>query len=185
VHATLIGRFFSGKQIKYFKGNQWGGFGHMDCCTLLAIQEIKATDTTHDTDLDYGAETDQPDIERTGCGYRDLLPIDSTSDFMGWQQEADAGKHDWAFDDPKRVASETLMSLAKMDEASSTAMTLTREAQGRKVYEWRAGNETYMAVVSCPYWLSFSSHDPKRVAWVATAAYDLIVSWETSVTRLK
>jgi len=186
IHATLIGRFFAGKPLKYFKGNPWGGFGHMGCCTLLAIQEIKAADTANDTNLDYGADPDQPDIEKTDCGYRDLLPIDPrTSALMQWQQEADAGMHDWAFDDPKRVASETLTSVAKMDKASPMTMKLTREAQGRKVYELQAGPEAYMVVVSRPYWLSFYSHDRKRVAWAAIAAYDSSCSGKHSVTRAK
>ncbi len=29
VHATLVGRFFSGRRIKYPKGSSWGGYGHM------------------------------------------------------------------------------------------------------------------------------------------------------------
>lgn len=37
--ATLIGRFFSGK-----KGavgpEDWGGFGHMGCCSLFVIQQV-------------------------------------------------------------------------------------------------------------------------------------------------
>ena len=44
VHATLVGRFFSGRLIKYPKATFWGGYGHMGCCTLLAIQEVKSFD---------------------------------------------------------------------------------------------------------------------------------------------
>jgi hypothetical protein len=39
VHATFVGRFFSGRLIKYPKATFWGGYGHMGCCTLLAIQD--------------------------------------------------------------------------------------------------------------------------------------------------
>lgn len=173
VHATLVGRFFAGKHIQYGKGKLWGGYGHMGCCTLLAIQEIKAADTENRSDLDYGASADQPDITEKGCGSRDLLPIEQTAALMQWQQEADSGKRAWAFDDPQQVASDALARLVEIDRALLKSVRLIREAQGRKVYEWRVagGTETYMVVVSRPYWLSFYSHDPKRVAWAAVAAY--------------
>ena len=61
-------------------------------------------------------------------------PIDSTA-LMQWQQDAESGKHDWAFDDPQRVASNALAALAKVDLALLTNMKLMREAQGRKIYE--------------------------------------------------
>jgi hypothetical protein len=47
----------------------------MGCCSLLAIQEIKSVSSQDRDDLDYGAFADQPDIDKTGCGYRDLTPI--------------------------------------------------------------------------------------------------------------
>jgi hypothetical protein len=44
--------------------------------------------------------------------------------------------------------------------------------QGRIVYEWKQKKASYMAVVSRPYWVSFYSKDPDRVAWIAIAAYE-------------
>lgn len=158
----------------------------MGCCSLLAIQEIKSADAQNRSDLDYGASADQPDIAKNGCGYQLLLPIEQTTALMQWQQEADGGKRDWAFDDPHRVASDALSRLAKIDKASLTGMRVTREAQGRKVYEWKAGKTAaYMIVVSRPYWLSFYSNDQKRVAWVPLAAYESSCRGKNSVTRLK
>jgi hypothetical protein len=49
--ATLVGRFFAGKRLELFKGKPWGGFGHMGCCTLLAIQEVEASDTQNHPEL--------------------------------------------------------------------------------------------------------------------------------------
>ena len=63
MHATLVGRFFSGLLIKYPKATFCGGYGHMGCCTLLAIQEVKSVDAQNRDDLDYGAASDQPAIE--------------------------------------------------------------------------------------------------------------------------
>lgn len=171
VHMTLVGRFFSGRQIKYPKGTFWGGYGHMGCCSLLTIQEVKSVDGQDRDDLDYGASADQPDIDKTGCGYRFLTPIQPTSDLIKAQQQADQGTDDWVFDDPRRVASSALARCSKTEESSITRLKETRKAQGRFVYEWTpAGKaETYMIVVSRPYLLSFYAHDPKRVAWVVSA----------------
>src|SRR5215510_3693408 len=108
VHATLVGRFFSGRQIKYPKATFWGGYGHMGCCSLLAIQEVKSVDPQDRDDLDYGASADQPDIDKTGCGYSDLLPIEPYEDWIKAQQNAEAGQSEWVFNDPQRVASEAL-----------------------------------------------------------------------------
>ena len=186
VHATLVGRFFSGRRIKYPKGSSWGGYGHMGCCTLLAIQEVKLLDTQNRDDLDYGAGFDQPDIGKVGCGYRFLTPIDATTDSIKAQQEADRGQRDWVFDDPQRVASEAITRFANA-EGSSVALKETRKAQGRYVYEWKPADkpETYMVVVSRPYLLAFYAHDPKRVTWVVAAAYVSSCRKENAVTRLK
>ncbi len=186
VHATLVGRFFSGRLIKYPKATFWGGYGHMGCCTLLAIQEVKSFDAQNRDDLDYGAASDQPEIGKVGCGYRDLVPIDPTVDLIKAQREADAGQRDWVFDDPQRVASDAIARFANV-EGTSVALKETRKAQGRHVYEWKPAErrETYMVVVSRPYLLAFYAHDPKRVAWVVAAAYVSSCEKNNSVTRLK
>jgi hypothetical protein len=187
VHATLVGRFFSGRQIKYPKGTTWGGYGHMGCCSLLAIQEIKSVDGQDRDDLDYGVSADQPDIDKTGCGYRFLTPIQPTSDLIKAQQQADRGADEWVFDDPRRVASSALARCSKTEDSSITGLKETRKAQGRYVYEWTpAGKaETYMVVVSRPYLLSFYARDSKRVAWVVSAAYLSSCGKNNSVTRIK
>jgi len=185
VHATLVGRFFAGKRLEYTKNRRWGGYGHMGCCTLLAIQEVKAADTENHTELDYGASADQPDVSKVGCGYRWLMPLDQTSALLEWQKQAEEGKNEWAFDDPMRVASEALMTIARI--GGGEAPNLIRETQGRKVYEWKpSGNAaTYMVVVSRPYWISFYSRDPTRVAWAVIAAYEISCEGKNSVIRLK
>lgn len=187
VHAMVVGRFFAGKQLHYPKATFWGGYGHMGCCSLLAIQEIKSVTSQDRDDLDYGASADQPDIDKTGCGYRDLTPIQPASDLMHAQQEADIGQRDWVFDDPQRVASEALARFAKIDQPSIAGLKETRKTQGRMVYQWSPTGkaETYMFVVSRPYWLSFYAHDPKRVAWVVVAAYVSSCGKNNSVTRIK
>ena len=40
VRATLLGRYFSGSQQHSAAGDFWGGYGHLGCCSLLAIQRV-------------------------------------------------------------------------------------------------------------------------------------------------
>lgn len=187
VHATLVGTYFAGKRIKYLKEEPWGGYGHMGCCTLLAIQQVVSSDTENRIDLDYGASPDQPEIGKEGCGYQFLLRFQRADSQISWQHEADAGEHDWAFDDPQRVASTTLAKFANVEGSTFGGMKLIREAQGRKVYEWKTGEKdvVYMIVVSRPYVMSFYARDPKHVAWVPIAAYRSSCSGKNAVTRLK
>jgi hypothetical protein len=189
VRATAVGRFFAGRQVHYPKTTFWGGYGHMGCCSLLAIQEIKSVSSQDRDDLDYGASPDQPNIDKTGCGYRELTPIQPASDLIHAQQEADLGNRDWVFDDPQRVASDALAQFAHVEERSISGLKETRKAQGRYVYEWspssKAGPETYTVVASRPYLLSFYAHDAKRVAWVVAAAYVSSCGQNNAVTRIK
>ncbi|MGC2248529.1 MAG: hypothetical protein WA609_18120 [Terriglobales bacterium] len=173
VHATLVGRFFSGERQRFLKGNPWGGFGHMGCCTLLAIQEIKSVDSQDRDDLDYGASSDQPDVDKTGCGYRELTPLEPAAELIEAQRRAEYGQEGWAFDHPERVATDALGRLATMNEPI-VGLKARRKAQGRIVYEWKPTRKrlAYMIVVSRPYWLSFYARDAKRVAWVVAAAYE-------------
>jgi hypothetical protein len=187
VHATLVGRFFSGQLLKYPKATFWGGYGHMGCCSLLAIQEVRSVDAHDRDDLDYGASADQPDIGGIGCGYQFLTPIRPTGDVIKAQQTADLGKTDWVFDDPQRVAVDALAGFAHLEVQSLSGLKEIRKAQGRHVYKWEpAGkSETYMVVVSRPYLLSFYARDPKRVAWVVAAAYLSSCGKDNTVTRNK
>lgn len=174
VRATLVGRFFSGRQERVPAGLIWGGYGHMGCCSLLAIQQVLAVEPQIRTDLDYRASPDQPEIRKTGCGYRDFVPVESTAAFIAAQQQAERDNSEWAFIDPQRVAAVTLAKLLNIDSTTITGIRQTRKAQGRLFYEWRPKRKgkTYLIVASRPYWLSFYAKDPKRVAWIIIAAYE-------------
>src|SRR5262249_35711045 len=120
----------------------------MGCCSLLAIQQVISVDPQNRDDLDSGASSDQPDIDKTGCGYSDLLPAWSYEDWIKAQQNAETDQREWVFSDPQRVASEALAKLLKIDEKSITEMTQMRKAQGRFVYQWRPNAKpvSYMVV---------------------------------------
>lgn len=173
VRATIIGRFFSGEKSESAGGVFWGGYGHLGCCSLLAIQQIASVDPQDREDLDYGATVDQPGGDKEGCGYKDLIDS-SGSELIQFQRRADEGERDWSFVDPGRVAIDGLARILKIDEKSITGMKETRKEQGRVVYQWRprASRKNYMTVVSRPYLLSVYAKDPKKVAWVVMAAYE-------------
>jgi hypothetical protein len=179
VHATLVGRFFSGQRQELSggllpEGYRWSGYGHMGCCSLLAIEKVLAVDPQDRKDLDYGAWPDQPDVDKLECGYQDLIPLEPYRSVIEAQGKAESGDRSWAFSDPQRVASVTLAQLLKTSESAIIGIKQTRKVQGRIVYQWPARAKKgsfYMIVVSRPYWVSFYSADPRRVAWAATAAY--------------
>lgn len=173
VHATLIGRFFSGRQIKYPKATLWGGYGHMGCCSLLTIEQVKSVTPQDRDDLYYGASPYQPEAANSGCQYTFLVPIQQTSELVKAQQQADLGQRDWMFNDPRQVAAVAVAKFAHVEEHSVADLKQTSAAQGSFVYEWkpRDAAETYIVVVSRPYLLSFYARDSNRVAWVVTAAY--------------
>src|SRR5262249_53391556 len=175
VHATIVGRFFAGQQVKYPSGTSWGGYGHMGCCSLLAIQQVISVDPQDREDLDYGASVDQPDISKAGCGYKFLTDNEPDNNVIQFQRRADSGDREWSFDNPRRVATEGLARLLKIDEILVTGIKETRRAQGRIVYQWhpKTKEASYMVVVNRPYLLSFYAKDARRVAWVVSGAYEI------------
>jgi len=175
LHATIVGRFFAGSDGDGPPGSSLRGYGHMGCCSLLAIQQVLTVDTQDISDLDYRAYPDEPRSDKTRCGFRQLISTSAYSDFMQTQKAAESGQRDWAFVEPERAARDSLARLLKIDELSIQRMRQIRAAQGRLVYEWRPPKKhfSYVIEVSRPYWLSFYSKDPKKVAWVAIAEWEL------------
>ena len=186
VRATLVGRYFAGRQIEFPARTRRGGYGHRGCCTLLAIEQVLSVDPQNSPDLDYGAWAEQPDIDKVGCGYTELTDLVPYEASLKKQAQADEGNHDWMFINPKRVALESLAGLIDVDHSSIT-LRQTGKTQGRYIYQWRPRGKkvNYMVVVSRPYWLSYYAKDPKRVAWVVLAAYESSCSGRNSVERIK
>lgn len=184
VHATLIGRFFAGKESRLLVGR---GYGHMGCCSLLAIQTVVSVDPHDREDLDYRSSADQPNIEKTGCGYQDLVPAWPYSDWVKAQQTADLEGSNSAFDSPKQVAADALNRLAKLDAKTLEDLTETQRTKGRLIYQLKTdkGKTTYMIVLSKPYLLSFYAKDTKKVAWVVIAAYKSSCEKDNSVSRIR
>lgn len=176
VHATIVGRFFAGRLEPYGKPRHRGGYGHMGCCSLLAIQQVLSIDPQDRGDLDYRGEPDQPDTNTVGCeigSYQSLTPLMSFEGAIRAQRAADAGERAWTFNDPRRVALDFLARTLKVDRQSIQGLRETSQAQGRLIYVWTPAGKSasYMVEVSRPYWLSFYSRNPRRVAWVVLASY--------------
>jgi hypothetical protein len=188
VHADLIGRFFAGSREQFGKREPfWGGYGHMGCCSLLAVQEVKSVSPQDRDDLDYGASSDQPEIGKTGCGYSFLTPIEPGSSALQAQRQADRDPNSSVFEHPEAVASDFLKAQLKLVTTEPLILKQTRFTQGRIVYQWKQSgkSETYMVVVNRPSFLTFYSHDPKRVAWVVAAAYVSSCGSDKQVTRIR
>ncbi len=174
VHATLVGRFFAGVYMDWVTTPRWGGFGHMGCCTLLAVQQVGSVDPQTSTELDYRAWPDTPEMEFESCGYQHLTEISRPDLLIKDQEQADREEAEWKFSDPKRVATKGLANLLNIKDSSTIELTQTRRAQGRFIYHWwpKGKRNSYMVVVSRPYMLSFYARDPKRVAWVVVGAFE-------------
>jgi hypothetical protein len=174
VRSTVIGRFFSGKQVEFPVGKIWVGYGHFGMHSLLALQQVLSVEPQDRGDLDYNLYLGNGFIGNE-CDYEVLTPHETGSISLEAQKRAEQEEtRVWAFDDPRRVASDALAGLLKIDEKTITGLRQTRKAQGRFVYEWRneAKGTKYKVVVSRPYWLSFYAKDPSKVAWVVLAAYE-------------
>jgi len=174
LRSTVIGRFFSGTLEEFPAGKIWVGYGHFGMHSLLALQQVLWVEPQDREDLDYSLHPDRGFIGNE-CDYEVLTPHETASISVEAQKRTEQDEtRVWAFDDPRRVASDALAGLLKFDEKSITGLKQTRKAQGRFVYEWR--NKTqgtkYTVVVSRPYWLSFYAKDPGKVAWVVLAAYE-------------
>jgi hypothetical protein len=171
VHATLVGRYFAGEKNSGRRGDRYGGYGHMGCCTLFAIQQVTAVDPHTSHELDYHATAYPRGLDKYNC-YGELTDIDPSAELIKAQARADSGDEEWAFSDPMRVATHGLAKLLKIDE-KSIKLRPAGQAQGQFGYEWRAkkNGNVYMVVVTRPYILTFFAKDPKRVAWVLRTAY--------------
>jgi hypothetical protein len=174
VHLTIVGRFFAGQRDPNAGGSgNWGGYGHFGCCSSLAIQRVVSLDPHDRDDLDYRDSPDQPDLDRLKCGtYQQLGPVPSYRAMFDIQHGAESGGRTWVLDDPQKVALDFLVQTQKTDEKAFMRVSEVK-SRGRIIYEWRISDkpETYMVVVSRPYWLSFYAEDESKIAWVVIATY--------------
>ena len=169
VRVTVVGRFFSGKKLADNGSTYWSGFGHLGCCSLFVIQRVERFEPHTRSDLDYTSEAGW--YEKEGCEasssryVRHISISDGTAEqARGEQRLADSGAQAWAFDDPRRVAVESLKPYYKDQVPTLSEITKSPE---RQVFRWRNGKKSIAIVVIRPYWLSFYASG-SAVAWVST-----------------
>jgi hypothetical protein len=169
VRVTVVGRFFSGKKLAINGSTYWRGFGHLGCCSLFVIQRVERFEPHTRSDLDYTSEAGW--YEKEGCKassfrwVRHISISDGTAEqAIGEQRLADGGAQAWAFDDPRRVAVESLKPYYK--DQVPTLREITKSPE-RQVFSWRNGKKSIAIVVIRPYWLSFYASG-SAVAWVST-----------------
>jgi hypothetical protein len=169
VRVTLVGRFFAGKGETIRGSTYWRGYGHMGCCSLLAIQRVEAFEPHTRTDVDYSADAGW--YEPGGCDEGSVsylrhvsvsFDAEETQEVIAEQRKADSGERAWAFDDPMRVAIESL----KLPEHKAPLLQRVRSTPSREVFRWKHGKRVTVIVVVRPYWLSFFAKG-NAVAWVS------------------
>lgn len=178
---TLVGRFFAGKKFLSRRGEVWGGYGHMGCCTLLAIQQVVSVDAQIRNDLDYSSWDDLLSLSPKKCSIRrSLIPVFEDDDFdvykkpLQAQRQAERGQRAWSFDDPQRVAKDALSKQLNISEDSIQPIIETRISPSLMSYEWTPESEKkhYFVIVHRPYWLSFYAMDQRKIAWVVASAQE-------------
>ena len=163
VHATVVGRFFSGNKQSFGGPTFWGGYGHMGCCSLFVIQRIEEFQAHSRQDVDYTSEAGW--YEDPGCQHyeRYVTLKNDAREAIEEQRQADAGARSWAYTDPRRVAVESLKPFYK-DEVP--VLQIAKQTPGRVLFRWTKGKRVVVVVVIRPYWLSFYSKTDAPV-WVS------------------
>jgi hypothetical protein len=122
------------------------------------------------SDLDYTSEAGW--YEKEGCKYGTLryekhvsiaYPKGIAQQVIEEQRKADTGEAAWAFNDPQRVAVESL----KPFYPEVPILKRVKNTSARQVFWWKKGNHRIVVVVTRPYWLSFYASSD-AVAWVST-----------------
>lgn len=130
VHATVVGHFFAGQKQVWPKATFWGGYGHMGCCTLLTIERVASVDKQDRHDLDYRGKPDMP--ASVACSTRDLLDLRPHAGNIEAQKQAAIGARRWSFDEPQRVAADTLRHL--LGDKSDSTISLTQTGKMRAIH---------------------------------------------------
>jgi hypothetical protein len=171
VRVTVVGRFFSGEKGAFNNSTNWEGFGHMGCCSLFVIQRVEWFAPHTRSDVDYTSEAGWYVKEGCKLGSARYLkhvsisyPDETTERAIAEQRLAESGTQAWAFNEPQRVA---LQSLKPFYKDLTPVLRNVEKTPVRQVFRWRNGKKSTVVVVTRPYWLSFYATSDS-VAWVTT-----------------
>jgi hypothetical protein len=171
VRVTVVGRFFSGGKQSSNNSTYWRGFGHMGCCSLFVIQRVEWFAPHTRSDVDYTSEAGW--WVKEGCKLGSMRYLkhvsisyssETTKQTIAEQRLADSGTQAWAFNEPQRVALESLKPFYK---DQTPVLRNVENSPVRQVFRWRNGKKSVVVVVTRPYWLSFYATSDS-VAWVST-----------------
>jgi len=171
VRVTVVGRFFSGEKEAFKNSTYWRGFGHMGCCSLFVIQRVEWFAPHTRSDVDYTSEAGW--YVKEGCKLGSMRYLkhasisyssETTEQAIAEQRLADKGTRGWAFNEPQRVALESLKPFCK---DQTPVLRNVEKTPVRQVFRWRNGKKTIVVVVTGPYWLSFYATSDS-VVWVST-----------------
>lgn len=165
VTATLIGRFFAGKNPS--KAGFGRGFGHLGCCTLLVIERVLSIDQVV-SNLKPG------ELNCYTHGWHEKRGADSLA--LAQKEIAKSGEK-WRMKDPRRVATEAL---SRYLNGSSTPLVFkgckTKHLTYRdKKYDqyladcnWtsNASSDSYSVKLMKYYFLKSPSNTWKNIAWM-------------------
>ena len=167
VTATVIGRFFAGNQ-DHTRQIDMPGYGHMGCCTLLAIQKVVS--------IDQEVPRGQPGEWK--CSHNDWqAPEDEAS--IRHQHAAIPLSDTWRFTDADRVADATLgdlrhlwgdskagrFSKCKIENYDNRA---THSRDKKATCDWSSddGMESYQIQLWKYGYLQHGPHSLDRIAWL-------------------
>ena len=173
VRATVVGRFFAGAEGVLRDGRSvWGGYGADAAYSLLTIQQVVSVDPQTRTDLDYRQVVDLTDLRQKRCWVSGETRVSTSKDSLAAQKQAEQPGSEWLFEDPLRVAGE---SLPKYVSRKPEDFKIYRQEGSRVLFQLPANRAHvgFLILVSRPYWLSFYAKDPARVAWVTTGMWQL------------
>lgn len=171
--ATVEGRFFSGRKKQRPDKTYYGGFGHMGGYSLFAIQKVIRIDEFRGENLNYFLEPDFPEYE--DADNHEFFRLSDIKERIELQRSADNGERKWSFENPQKVATETLSNNLKIDEKSIVRLRIINKMKDQVAYKWiqLSTGETFITVVSRPSWLSFYAKNKHKVAWIPVALYKI------------
>lgn len=137
--------------------------------SLLAIEQVVAVEPHDLRNIDYRSVPDQPPLGDEVCFVRPIGETDHAAAIQQ-QRQAESGPDNWRFSDHHRVAVETLAAVVDQPIRLKTM----KQMPGRVTYRAAApgSRNSYMVVVSRPYWLASVAARRDRIAWVSIAAFE-------------
>ena len=166
--ATLVGKYFAGHPTKTASGQTFfGGYGHLECCSLLVVEEVAKVESELQAPVDFSPVPGTPPTAAKGCTVTDVaVPPREDEDQLQRKHQEDEYRY---LDEPKKVAARAIAVQQDMD-ADAVEKHLQTDSTGltQASYTWQMsdGLTTYHVLVNKPYWLWQTAQSGDAVIWV-------------------